>query len=126
MLEHTKLDTGAESAREFEHGHIARGPVGECTARRLTAEPGWLYSQRMERAGHFAVLDRPWAVGRRAPGGCRLIRDEALRRRLDRSARARHETAAAAGTGRARATKGCLRCRTTQHGPDPTRCCRSW
>ncbi|MCF6506317.1 cupin domain-containing protein [Blastococcus sp. MG754426] len=47
MLEHTNLDTGAGSVQEFEHGHLAWGAVGEYTAWKLTAGPGWRYSQHV-------------------------------------------------------------------------------
>jgi mannose-6-phosphate isomerase-like protein (cupin superfamily) len=47
MLEQTNLETGAESLQEFELGRISWAVVGEYTAWRLTAEPGWRYSQHL-------------------------------------------------------------------------------
>lgn len=47
MLQHTSLDTSAESVQEFAHGRIVWGTVGEYTAWRLTAEPGWRYSEHV-------------------------------------------------------------------------------
>jgi mannose-6-phosphate isomerase-like protein (cupin superfamily) len=47
VLQHTNLDTGVESEQEFEHGRLTWGTVGEYTAWKLTAEPGWRYSQHL-------------------------------------------------------------------------------
>ena len=47
MLQHTNVDAGAESVQEFPHGDIRWGPVGGYTAWKLTAEPGWCYSEHL-------------------------------------------------------------------------------
>lgn len=47
MLQHTNLDGGAGSAQDFEHGRITWGTVGEYTAWKLVAEPGWRYSEHL-------------------------------------------------------------------------------
>lgn len=47
MLDHTNLDDGPESVQEFQRGHLTWGTVGAYTAWKLTAEPGWRYSEHL-------------------------------------------------------------------------------
>lgn len=44
MLEQTNLDA-TESVQEFAHGRMATGTVGEYSAWKLVAEPGWRFSR---------------------------------------------------------------------------------
>jgi len=44
MLEQTNLDA-TEAVQEFPHGRMAVGTVGEYSAWKLIAEPGWRFSQ---------------------------------------------------------------------------------
>lgn len=44
MLEQTNLDAD-ESMQYFPHGHMAVGEVGEYSAWKLVAEPGWRFSR---------------------------------------------------------------------------------
>jgi mannose-6-phosphate isomerase-like protein (cupin superfamily) len=47
MLEHANLDTDVASVQDFEHGRIAWAGVGEYTAWKMMAGPGWRYSRHL-------------------------------------------------------------------------------